>query len=221
MYLPTLIDKTKKGSMVLGDVEAHHVHDTSPLPVSKMPKRQPMVQVMKCIFRGCSGKQPPQANSKIPCLRFIHVLGILVLFVEQNVLFLERLLDVLLGVFMKRTTPIQQACPFLILHFLSGDTTTINDVNSTPIGHSAVCHEALEIRQSQSMSYHDRIQAPPKLYLDLGIFGLHIADCNGHDLLVLRVIHVASHSAPLLDASDMVKHDPRLLQVPTRLHSFH
>ena len=131
---------------------------------------------------------------------------------------LECFLDVLLGMPVKRGTPMQQTCPLPILHFDIGRSTAVHNANRIPIGHGAICHEALEIGVFHSVATHDSVQAPPKLYLNFCVLRLHITHCNGHYLLVLRVVDVAGHRGPVLHALDVIKHHPRIQQVPWRLH---
>ena len=133
-------------------------------------------------------------------------------------LVLECFLDVLLRMPVKRGTPMQQTCPLSILHFDIGRTAAVHNANRIPIGHGAICHKSFEIRVFHSVAMHDSIQAPPKLYLNFCVLQLHITHCNGHYLLLLRVIHVAGHRGPVLHALDVVKHQPRIVQVPCRLH---
>ena len=129
-------------------------------------------------------------------------------------LLLECFLDVLLRMPVKGGTAMQQTCPLSILHFDIGKTTAVHNVNRILVGHGAICHKALEIRVLHSMAMHDSIQALQKLYLNFRVLGLHFTHCNSHHLLVLCVVHVASHCGPVLYALDEVKHQPCILQVP-------
>jgi len=47
---------------------------------------------------------------------------------------------------------------------------------------------------------------------------LHVTNYNGHDFAISQIINMASHYCPIGDAFDMVRHDPKILQIAPRLH---
>jgi len=167
---------------------------------------------MERFFIGCTKWKPPWPNCKVTCLGLVHVLWIFlrifVLLTQRNMLFVEYFFDILLDVLMKRSTPMEQTCPFTVLYFFIRWIATVNNTDRFPIGHSAIYHESLKVCTSHSVSFYNNVQVPSKLYLDLSIFRLHIKHCNGHDPLVLGIIHVIGHCILVHHVPNVVKNHP-------------
>lgn len=69
------------------------------------------------------------------------------------------------------------------------------------------------------MLSHDMIGIMPKKHLSILVFGLVVVVNDGHDTLIRFVIYMAGHGGPLSDTYDMVRHDPIMRNIPTRLHA--
>ena len=113
---------------------------------------------------------------------------------------------------------IGKACPLLVLHGNCCITTAVNHLDSIPVCLNIVCHEFLELRQWNTVPCHDIIQVLSKYHLSSSILWLHIIDRNGHDSLICGVVNVASHGYSILDTLNMIKHDPCVFQISSRLH---
>jgi len=113
----------------------------------------------------------------------------------------------------------QQVCLLTILHFVIGRTSSVHNTNRIPIDHSAICHESFKVWMIHKVPCHDNIQAHPKLHLDLGIFRMYVTYCNVHHFFVLWIVHMASHSGPIL----YTLHVSNIIHAfwRSRLHMFH
>jgi hypothetical protein len=55
--------------------------------------------------------------------------------------------------------------------------------------------------------------------LSFHVLGLHVTNCNYHDLIIDWVINMIDHSRPSLNTFYVIEHHPCNLQIITRLHS--
>jgi hypothetical protein len=129
-----------------------------------------------------------------------------------SVLVLEVGTDIGFHMLFKGLGPMEEARPLLVFHGNCGVTTTINHPDNIPICLSTIHHESLELRLWNTVPCQDIIQVLPEYHLRSSILWLHIADRNGHDSTISRVVDVASHGGPILDTLDVIEHDPRMFQ---------
>ena len=94
----------------------------------------------------------------------------------------------------------------------------MNNPNYIPVGFYAICHKALKIGIRDSVPSHDMIEVFPEKYLSILVLGLEVATSTGHDVLIHPVVDMASHGRPTGDPLDMIKHDPCILKITTKLH---
>ena len=66
---------------------------------------------------------------------------------------------------------------------------------------------------------HDLVEVLQGKNLSIIVLGLKVATIDGHDALVGSVVYVASHGGPLGDVFDMVRRDPSMLEISTRLYA--
>ena len=88
-----------------------------------------------------------------------------------------------------------------------------------PIGLHNVCHEPFEVRLGDSISRHDVVEVMLENHLSIIVLELEVTATDDHDALVGPVVYVVGHGALLGDAFDMVRHDPIILEIPTRLRA--
>jgi hypothetical protein len=69
------------------------------------------------------------------------------------------------------------------------------------------------------MLQHGLIKLFPHDLLSFAILRLHVTNHNGHHFIINRIVHMTSHSCPASNTFHMIKHDPNVLQIPSRLHS--
>jgi hypothetical protein len=139
------------------------------------------------------------------------------LLAEVNVV-LHVWLDMLLCVSFQRCSPVEETSVLSVLHGDLWVTTAINDSDSIPIGLGTVCHEAFEVGILHAVLSHEIVEFSPHDTLDLCVLRLHVTYGNGHDLAIRCIVHVTRHCGPFLDTLDMVKHDPRILEISSWLH---
>ena len=125
-------------------------------------------------------------------------------------LFLELTLDVVVSVTVERSHPMKKARTLTVLHHQLRVAGAIHLADCVPVGTSAIRHESLEVHQIDPMSSHDFIGALPHDALSLTILRLHITNSNCHNTTITGVIAMACHGGPMLDALDMVKHEPSI-----------
>jgi hypothetical protein len=96
----------------------------------------------------------------------------------------------------------------------------VDNYDGIPIGLSTVSHESFEVRLGNSMHSHDVVEVVPEQYLSILVLRSEVAASDGHDALIGTIVNVAGHGGPLGDAFDMVGHDPNMLEITARLHTF-
>jgi hypothetical protein len=128
-------------------------------------------------------------------------------------------LDILLCVSFQRCSPVEETSALLVLYGDLWVTTAIDDLDSIPIGLCTFRHEALEVGIFPAVISHEIVEFSPHDTLDLRVLRLHVTYGNSHDLAIRCIIHVTHHSRPLMDTLDMVKHEPRILQISSWLHA--
>jgi hypothetical protein len=127
-------------------------------------------------------------------------------------------LDILLCVSFQQCSLVEETRALSILYGDLWITTTIDDSDSIPIGFYIVCHEAFEVGILHVVFSHEIVELSPHDALDLCVLRLHVTYGNGHDLAIRCIVHMTCHSGPLLDTLDMVKHEPRILEISSWLH---
>jgi hypothetical protein len=68
------------------------------------------------------------------------------------------------------------------------------------------------------MFQHHVIKFDPHYLLSLHVLRLHVTNHNGHHFTIGRIIYMTSHSCPTNHMLHMITHDPRVLQIPYKLH---
>ena len=206
--------------MQIDQQQSDQQHESTPLAVVEVLECQPELQLAKS-FLGCDlGGEPPCSNGKVSSFEFWSWSCILVLPPELSMLVLEVGTNINFRMFFKGLNPIEEASPFLVLHGNHGITTTENHPDSILVCLRTIYHESLEFRLWNTVPYHNIIYILPKYYLRSNIIlWLHIADRNSHDSTISGAVDVASHGCPMLDTHDVIKHDPRMFQISSRLHS--
>jgi hypothetical protein len=138
---------------------------------------------------------------------------------EAIVLVLHVWLDILLCVSFQRCSPVEEISALSVLYGDLWITTAIDDLDSIRIGMCTFHHEALEVGIFHAVISLEIVEFFPHDTLDLCVLRLHVTYGNSHDLTICCIIHVIRHSRPLLDILDMVKHEPRILQISSWLHA--
>ena len=54
-------------------------------------------------------------------------------------------------------------------------------------------------------------------YVSIFVLGLEVATNDGEDSMVRPIVDVACHGGPIGDSLDMIEHDPRILDIISRL----
>jgi hypothetical protein len=115
----------------------------------------------------------------------------------------------------------EQASSFLVNHLHRNISKTIHDMNNIPIGMCIIHHEPFEIGVCKTKPKHHLVQFCPHDTLKFCEFILHVINCNGEHFAIHRVVNTTSHGGPFLNTHDMIKHQPTILQITTRLHALH
>jgi len=63
------------------------------------------------------------------------------------------------------------------------------------------------------------IKLCPHDLLSFSVLILHVTNHNGHHCIISKIVHMTSHSCPTNNMLHMIKHDPNILQIPSKLHS--
>jgi hypothetical protein len=94
-------------------------------------------------------------------------------------------------------------------------------MDNIPIGVCIIYREPFEIGFCEIKLEHNLILFCPHDTLSFCGFKLHVANYNGEHFVVHQVINMTSHGSPFLNMFDMIKHQPTILQITTRLHAPH
>jgi hypothetical protein len=116
---------------------------------------------------------------------------------------------------------LEQASLLLVNHLHIVISRTVHNTNNIPIGLCIICHEPFEIRVYKTKLEHHFVLFCPHDTLSFCGFKLHVTNCNGEHFVVHQVINMTSHGGPFLNTFDMIKHQPTILQITTRLHAPH
>jgi hypothetical protein len=135
------------------------------------------------------------------------------------VLVLHVWLDKLLCVSFQQYSQVEETSGLTVLHGDLWITTTIDDLDSIPIGLCIVRHEAFEVGILEAVLCHEIVEFSPHDTLDLGVLRLYVSYGDGHDLAIRCIVHVTRHCGPFLDTLDMVKHEPSVLEISSWLHA--
>lgn len=84
-----------------------------------------------------------------------------------------------------------------------------------------VVYEAFKVCILNSMLLQDVYYGQLESLLRVRGLILHVTDIDCHDLPVLGVIHMNTHSGLVRNPLDMVEHDPFVLQITSWLHLPH
>ncbi len=120
---------------------------------------------------------------------------------------------------IKQLSPVEQTCTFFVHHPYNGITRILNNYRSIPICLHVIRHESFETGFNIPVFEHRSVELCPHYLLCFYVFELHVANCNGHDFVISRIINMTGHYCPTNDSFYMVKHDPWVFQITPRLHS--
>jgi hypothetical protein len=110
---------------------------------------------------------------------------------------------------------------FLVNHLHTGFSKTIHDIDNIPICVCIISHETFEIGICKTKPEHPLVQFCPHNTLNFYGFKLHAANYNGEHFIIHWVVKMTSHGDPFMNMFDMIKHQPTILQITTRLHAPH
>ncbi len=113
----------------------------------------------------------------------------------------------------------EQTCLIFVNHLDIHVFRTINDFNNIPICLCIVRNESFEVWFTILMFDHCFVELCPHGLLCFDVFKLHVANYNGHDFVICYIIYMANYCCLTNDTFDMVKYDPKILQISLRLHS--
>jgi hypothetical protein len=113
----------------------------------------------------------------------------------------------------------EQTCLIFVNHFDIHILRIINDSNNIPICLCIVCNESFEVWFTIVMFDHCFVDFCPHDLLCFDVFKLHVTNYNGHDFVICYIVYMANHYYLANDTFDMVKYDPKSLQISPRLHS--
>ena len=134
------------------------------------------------------------------------------------VLVLQVVFDKEFGMFFQRPGPMKVVGYLATIDGIRGIFGFVDDPYCVPIGLCTVRHEAFEVMLGNSMPSHDVVEVMLENHLSIIVLGSEVAANDGHDALVGSIVYVAGHGGPLGNVFDMVRHDPSMLEIPTRLH---
>ncbi len=115
----------------------------------------------------------------------------------------------------------EEASSFFANHLHKNISKTVHDMNNIPIGMCIICHEPFEITVCNTQLEHCIVQFCPHDTLSLCGFRLHVANCNGEHFAIHQVVNMISHGGPFLNTFDIIKHQPTILQIATKLYVLH
>ncbi len=121
----------------------------------------------------------------------------------------------------KRLSPMEQASLFLVNHLHRGISRTVHNTNIIPIDLCTTRHEPFEIGVYKTKFKHHLVQFCPHDTLSFYGFRLYVVNYNGEHFVVHQVVNMTSHGGPFLNTLDMIKHQPTILQITTKLHVPH
>jgi hypothetical protein len=144
---------------------------STPLSVFKMPKSQLVIECIDSLLSCCPRGEPPSSDNLVFGIRIFLCLCILIILVK---LFVQGRRDALLDKFVKRLCPMEEASAFLIFHWISGVTKSIDLLDNIPICLGAVYHKTLEVDTGSSILKYDNVQVMLEEDLYHNVFRLHI-----------------------------------------------
>jgi hypothetical protein len=112
----------------------------------------------------------------------------------------------------------EQTCLTFANHFDIHILRILNDFNNIPICLCIVHNESFEVWFTIILFDHCVVELCPHDLLCFNVFKLHVANCNGHDFVICYIIYMANHCCLANDAFDMIKYDPKSLQIFPKLH---
>jgi hypothetical protein len=115
----------------------------------------------------------------------------------------------------------EQASLFLVNHLHKGLSKIVHDIDNILIGMCTIHDEPFEIGVCNTKFEHHLIQFFPHDTHSFCGFNLHVANCNVEHFVVHGVVNMTSHGDPFLNMLNMIKHQPKFLQITTRLHAPH
>jgi hypothetical protein len=115
----------------------------------------------------------------------------------------------------------EQASSFPVNHLHRGISKIVHDTNNIPIGMCIIHYEPFEIGVCKTKLEHHLIQSFPHDTHSFCGFKLHVANCNVEHFVIHYVVNMTSHGGPFLNTFNMIKHQPTILQITTRLHAPH
>jgi len=115
----------------------------------------------------------------------------------------------------------EQGGLFLVNHLHRGISRIVHETDKIPINLCIICHEPFEIGVYKTKHEHHVVRFCSYDTLSFCGFILHVTNCNGEHFVVHRVINMTNHGDPFLNMLDMIKHQPTIMQITTRLHVPH
>jgi hypothetical protein len=109
-----------------------------------VPEVAPVVELVNDAFACSSRRVPPQSNGSILKVSFLQGRGFLVIIIEGFVLIVELRNDQLLGMFVKKLSPMEKTHLLFVNHLHQRISNPINNANNILICLSIICHEPFE-----------------------------------------------------------------------------
>jgi len=106
----------------------------------------------------------------------------------------------------------------LINHLDKSISLTIDNSNHIPIGLCIINHESFETWFWKTMFQHRFIKFCPHDLLNFNVLKLHVTNHYGHHFTISKTMNMANHNYLASNMLHIIKHDPRVLQIPYRLH---
>ncbi len=121
-------------------------------------------------------------------------------------LIVELWCDQLFNVYVERLYPMEKTCPLFVNHLDHKISSFINNPNNIPVCLHTICHKPFKHKCTQPFLLTNYLQCHLQHALNFHVLGLHVTNCNHHDLIIDRVINVISHGHPSLNSLYVIKH---------------
>ncbi len=119
----------------------------------------------------------------------------------------------LLGMSIKRLSPMEKIGLCFVKHLDYRIYSPINNVNNIPVCLHTICREPFENGYTQPFSLNNSIQLPPQNAFNFCVLGFHVKNHNCHDLTIDQVVNVTCHGRPSLNTLYVIEHHPHILEI--------
>jgi hypothetical protein len=139
-----------------------------------VPKVAPIVELVNGALTCSSKRVPPQSNGSILKVSFLQGHGFLVIIIKGFVLIMKLRSDQLLGMFVKKLSPMEKTHLLFVNHVHHRISSPINNANNILICLGTICHEPFENGCIQPFFFNNCVQLPPDNALCFNVLKLHV-----------------------------------------------